>query len=211
MKKHPLERLIEQQEGLHLDFKFEVSDAAKIARSLVAFANTDGGKLLIGVKDNGVIRGIKSEEEFYMINHAAHKYCNPEVKFSSKEWNIKGKKVLEITIPVSENPPHRAPDKDGIFKAFIRCRDENLLASGVQMKIWKKHNSNHNISVTIEGDYKWLLEYLEENESITVKQFRSYAGISRHQAEDIISDLVVLDVLEMIINQKEQVFTLKNI
>lgn len=46
-----------------LDFKFEISDSKKIARSLVAFANTDGGRLLIGVKDNGVISGIRSEEE----------------------------------------------------------------------------------------------------------------------------------------------------
>ena len=64
MKEHPVKELIKQGEGLHLDFKFEISNVAKIARSLVAFANTDGGKLLIGVKDNGVIRGIKSEEEY---------------------------------------------------------------------------------------------------------------------------------------------------
>jgi predicted HTH transcriptional regulator len=209
MKKHTIEQLIEQGEGLHLDFKFEVSDAAKIARSLVAFANTDGGTLLIGVKDNGVIKGIKSEEEFYMIENSAQRYCKPEVKFSSKEWSIKGKKVLEVIIPASKQAPHRAPDKDGKPKAFIRFQDENLLASGVQIKIWKKHQSNHNISVTIDGDYEWLLKYLNEYPTISVNEFRSYASVNRHLAEEILSDLVVLDVIKMKTNKKGQIFSLK--
>jgi predicted HTH transcriptional regulator len=208
MKKHPIEQLIKQGEGQHLDFKFEISDAAKIARSLVAFANTDGGKLLIGVKDNGVIKGVASEEEYYMIENAARRFCKPEVVFTSKEWSIKGKKVLEITIPAGNTLPYRAPDKDGRYKAFIRFEDENLLATGVQIKIWKKYHSNHNISVTIEDDYKWLLEYLEEHHTITVRQFRSYAGISKHLAEEIISDLVVLDVLTMTVSKDEQTFSL---
>jgi len=68
-KQHPIKILIAQGEHQQLDFKFEISDAAKIARSLVAFANTDGGKLLIGVKDNGVIAGVRSEEEKFMIEN----------------------------------------------------------------------------------------------------------------------------------------------
>lgn len=52
-------------EGEHQqqDFKFEISDARKIAKSLSAFSNTDGGRLLVGVKDNGKIAGVRSEEE----------------------------------------------------------------------------------------------------------------------------------------------------
>ena len=66
IKKHPLQLLIDQGEHQQQDFKFEVSDSKKIARTLSAFANTDGGRLLIGVKDNGNISGIKSEEEYYI-------------------------------------------------------------------------------------------------------------------------------------------------
>ncbi|WP_301747923.1 helix-turn-helix domain-containing protein [uncultured Duncaniella sp.] len=53
--------LIEEGEYEHQDFKFAVSDARKIARSLSAFANNDGGRLLIGVKDNGAIAGVRNE------------------------------------------------------------------------------------------------------------------------------------------------------
>jgi len=41
-----IQKLIEQGEHQQLDFKFEISDSQKIARSLVAFANTDGGKII---------------------------------------------------------------------------------------------------------------------------------------------------------------------
>ena len=209
MRKHPIELLIEQGEGRRLDFKFGITDAAKIARSLSAFANTEGGKLLIGVEDNGVVRGVESEEEFFMIEKAARNYCKPEVPFKSKDWMVEGKKVLEVSIPASEKKPHKAPDKDGRFKAFYRFRDENLLASGVQMKVWTKYYSSHNISISIEGDNKWLLEYLQEYSTITVNEFRNYAGISKYRAEDILSDFVVIEVIKMKVDKKEIVFSLQ--
>ncbi len=209
MKKHPVLKLIEQGEGQHLDFKFEVSDAAKIARSLVAFANTSGGKLLIGVKDNGNLRGIQSEEEYYMIENAAQRYCKPEVNFTTKEWNISGKKILEVDIPASKNTPHKAPDKEGKYKSFIRYNDENILASGVQMKVWKKQNSNENISVTIEYENQLLLDILQEKDTITVNEFRYEAGLPKHIAENIIADFIVLGVIDMKIVNKEVVLSLK--
>ena len=83
-----INKLIEQGENQQLDFKFEISDSRKIARTLVAFSNTDGGTLLVGVKDNGNIAGVRSEEEYFMIEAAARMYCRPEVKFTTREWEL---------------------------------------------------------------------------------------------------------------------------
>lgn len=109
-----IHRLIAEGEHQMLDFKFEISDCRKIARSLVAFANTDGGRLLIGVKDNGVISGIRSEEEKHMIEASALMYCKPKVKYTVKEWNLNGKIVLEVIIPKNEDIKHKAPDHNNI-------------------------------------------------------------------------------------------------
>ncbi|MCK7530152.1 MAG: ATP-binding protein [Marinilabiliales bacterium] len=77
--------LIQLGENQRLDFKFEISDAKKMARTFSAFANTDGGKLLIGVKDNGRITGIRSEEEIYMAESSAHLYCKPAVEYHNQK------------------------------------------------------------------------------------------------------------------------------
>ena len=85
--------LIAEGEHQQQDFKFEISDARKIAKSLSAFANTDGGRLLIGVKDNGRIAGVRSEEEKYMIEAAAQLYCIPEVEYTLQTFIVEGKQV----------------------------------------------------------------------------------------------------------------------
>ena len=54
-----LRSLIAEGEHQELDFKFEISDARKIAKTLSAFYNTHGGRLLIGVKDNRRIAGVR--------------------------------------------------------------------------------------------------------------------------------------------------------
>ena len=111
MKKiHPIEALIEQGEHQQLDFKFEVSDSKKIARTLSAFANTDGGRLLIGVKDNGNISGVRSEEEYYMIEAASRMYTRPEVPFEATRWEVNGKTVLEVYI---------APSPDNLWSVCL--------------------------------------------------------------------------------------------
>lgn len=197
MKKHALKRRIEEGEGLHLDFKFEISDAPKIARSLVAFANTEGGSLLVGVKDNGILRGVTSEEEYYMVELAAQRYCKPEVIFHTKEWDVNGIKILEIIIPKGDDIPYKAPDKKGKFKAYVRVADENILASGVQMKVWKKEKSNKNIEFTgTEEEYR-LLNLLKEDQSIILQDFLENANITRFKAENILSNFIVLGLVQM--------------
>ena len=122
-----IEGLIKEGEHQLLDFKFEISDSRKIAKTLVAFSNSDGGTLLIGVKDNGKISGVRSDEEFYMVQAAAGMYCKPEIGFESKRWVVKGKTVLEITIPKGLNCPYFAQTELNKWLAYIRVKDENIL------------------------------------------------------------------------------------
>ena len=98
-------KLIEEGEHQQQDFKFEISDARKIAKSLSAFSNTDGGRLLIGVKDNGKIAGVRSEEEIYMIEAAAKLYCQPQVNCQMQIHDIDGHTVLEVIVPPGTTKP----------------------------------------------------------------------------------------------------------
>ena len=75
-------RMIEEGEHQHQDFKLRVDDPHKIAKTLSAFANTEGGRLLIGVRDSGEVVGCRVEEEYHMIQCAAEVHCirNPSLE-----------------------------------------------------------------------------------------------------------------------------------
>lgn len=127
-------------EGEHQqqDFKFEISDARKIAKSLSAFSNTDGGRLLVGVKDNGKIAGVHSEEEVYMIEAAAKLYCKPSIDCEMHVHIVEGRTVLEVIVPPGEQKPYYAKDHDNHWWAYIRILDENILATPVHIKVWQQ-------------------------------------------------------------------------
>ena len=140
-----LYNLIEEGEHQQQDFKYCINDSKKIAISLVAFANTNGGRLLIGIKDNGKIIGISSDEEFYMVEAAAKIYSNPAISFSMKQWHVEGKTVLEIVVNQSKTKPHFAKGDTGKWLAYIRIADENYVAHKIQVDIWKKQSSSKGI------------------------------------------------------------------
>lgn len=205
-----IQKLIEQGEHQTLDFKFEISDSKKIARSLVAFANTDGGRLLIGVKDNGSISGIRSEEEKYMIQTAADLYCQPTVKFHAKEWNINGKTILEIFVPKSKNHKHKAPDHNNLYKIYIRVNDQNIIADRILVKIWKYKNNKQSIKVTFTDSEKFLLKYLSENPKITLDKFIKESKINKKEAERILINFTLIDLLKFEITEKVIFFSLND-
>lgn len=201
-KKHPIEALIEQGEHQQLDFKFEVSDSKKIARTLSAFANTDGGRLLIGVKDNGNISGVRSEEEYYMIEAASKMYTRPEVPFEATRWEVNGKTVLEIYIAPSPDRPYLAPDKDDKFKAYIRVKDENILASEVLVLAWRKKHEPDGTLLKISRPVERLFAYLEIHPYINISQFCRVGRVNHYAAKHIISDLLAIDALQYTVVDK---------
>ena len=189
-----IKRLIQQGEHLRQDFKYAISDSAKIARSLSAFANTVGGTLLIGVKDNGNIAGVKSEEEYYMVEAAATMYCKPEVKFETRLWNVDGKNVLEVMIPESKKKPVLAK-QEGRWKAYIRVTDENILADAVWMEVWRLKKYRKGTFLQYSEAEQRLLDYLNEHSAVTLADFRKLTQISNKQAVKTIARLVNFKIL----------------
>jgi hypothetical protein len=185
--------MIQEGEHLHQDFKYCVNDSKKIAKSLVAFANTEGGRLLLGVKDNGRIAGVRTEEEFYMIESAATIFSKPAIKFSTRQWLAEGKTVLEIQVEPSNQKPHYAKDENDKWIAYLRVHDENCVAHKIQVNVWK--NSKKPLHFTLTEIEKTLISYLSENNSVTLSKFIRLAHISRLNGEEILTNLATLDIV----------------
>ena len=203
LKSNYIENLIQRGENQTLDFKFEISDSRKIARTLVAFANTDGGTLLIGVKDNGVIAGIRSGEEKYMVQMAAQMYTRPLVRYSTKEWVIGGKTVLEVMISKGDQVPYLVLEPDGKWLAYIRAGDQNLLANRVLLKVWEKQAAGEEAVIQYTDKERQFLGYLEEKGTITLLELCQLTDLSRSQAEDMLVDFILMKVIEIVYTEKE--------
>lgn len=204
-----IQKLIQQGEHQQLDFKFEISDSRKIAKTLVAFSNTDGGTLLIGVKDNGHIAGVRSDEEFYMVEAAATMYCKPKVVFESKRWVIDGRTVLEVRIPKGDEPPYLAQIDPQKWMAYIRINDENILATSVHLRVWKNKSHPKGVFMEFSAKEKMLLEYLELNSSISMSMFCKTAILSRKAAEKIVADLIHWGLIEAFYQDQHFMYRLK--
>ena len=191
-----IQKLILQGEHQTQDFKYCISDSRKIARSLVAFANTDGGRLLVGVKDNGRIAGIRTDEEYYMVESAAKMYSNPPINFTTRQHIVEGKTVLEVIVEPSPEKPHFAKDDEGKWWAYFRKDDENRLANKVMIEVWKRQKSQDGILINYSDDEKILLDYLEKNEKISVSKYSRIAHLSYKKAEEIIINFRTLNILK---------------
>lgn len=204
-----LRSLIAEGEHQQLDFKFEINDARKIARTLSAFSNTQGGRLLIGVKDNGRIRGVQSDEEYYMAESAATLYCKPEVLFETRNYQIDGKHVLEIYIPPVANKPVYALDHNQRCLAYIRIADENILANIIQLEVWKEEHKALGKLLEFTRSEEFLLRYLEKAHGATLTKIQRDTGFRRKELVPLLTKLVRFDVVEMRFREGANLFLLR--
>ena len=126
--------LIRQNESDELDFKLNISDSLKFAKTLVAFANTKGGTVAIGINDQKVIKGIDPDEELFMVEKAANEYCVPKVNFESHVYEVdylddekleECLYILLIKVERSSNI-HYLKSKTGKKTKYTRQGDSNL-------------------------------------------------------------------------------------
>ena len=195
-------------EGETLDYKQEISSASKIAKTMVSLANHKGGVLLVGVRDNRSIAGIRSEDEKYMLDLAASFYCKPEIELELEEHNIGGKVILECTVPEGELKPYSAKGEDGKWWVHIRNKDKSLLASKIVVDVLKRQSSNKGTLIKYGKNEEALLKYLEDNDRITLQQFRKMVNISKWRASKILVNLISAGVILNHTHEKMEFYTL---
>ncbi len=147
-----IQDLVSMGEHVGQDFKFAVSDPRKIARSVSAFANNSGGHLLIGVKDNGVIAGVRdADEEIYVVEQAARRYCRPSQEVEFALFRVEhGVDVVRARIAPSEVHPVEVDEGRGKFRAYYRVADENIAAHPLMTEAWHFRDSGPALSLTFE-------------------------------------------------------------
>ena len=182
--KRYIHSLIREGEHQQQDFKYRVSDACKLAKSVSAFANTDGGRLLIGVRDDGNLSGVRSEEEIYMMHQAAYKYCKPEASIKFDTYHIEGRTIVVATVPPSTRKPICAIDEEGKTRAYIRIKDENIVASPVHLALWRESQKAQGTVMTYDDTIRQLLN------TINIQQTANNQQAKNNQVQQTLNQIV---------------------
>jgi len=207
-KLNHIQRMIIGGENELLDFKKEISNKSKIAKTMVSFANHKGGTLLVGVNDNKTLHGVSSEEEKFMLREAAEFYCKPSIILTIKEWLIRGKLILEVYIPEGVDKPYYAKGEDERWWVHIRVNDQSLLASKIVVDVLKRNQKESKTLIEYGSKEQALFAYLNANGKITLKEFCRLLNISRNRASRILVNLITVGVIRVHSTEKIDFYTM---
>ena len=187
---------IEEGEHEHQDFKYAISDACKIARSISAFANNSGGRLLIGVKDNGVVAGVPNDEDIYMVELAACRYCSPSVPIDFKAYKVDGNLVVIVaTVEAAARPPVTVKEGKGVYRAYYRVADSNICASDLMVKAWRRRSACLRL-LSVHADVAQFVG--QAGKSVDARSVALNLHISEAAAEEALADLVAVGSLKFV-------------
>lgn len=202
MNRKELINLIEEGENIQCEFKRKFTTPEKIAKEMIAFANTKGGYILFGVDDDKTVVGVESEKsEAEMIKDAVINYCEPPFDYKINYIIHKGKEIVAVTIPESINKPHRLQDYENEFDitkavVMIRVNDKSMKASKEMVRILRANAGNLSLKKYSIGPIeKKVFEYLAIKEKISVKELGTLVNISDRRASRTLVKMVRANLL----------------
>jgi len=208
-----IKRLVKTGENEVTEFKKKANFPEKIVKEIVAFANTGGGHLLIGIDDDGKISGTKTaEEDLFVLENAISNFCFPRINYTIDVVRLNDKRaVLNYTIFESKKKPHYVLDPTTLNgkKVYVRIKDRSIQASRELVEILKRSHRKNNIKVNLGEKEKILMNYLGENSEITLEEFSKIANIKKIIASKTLVWLVLANILEIEAREEKDIFRQK--
>ncbi|HEY3402497.1 MAG TPA: ATP-binding protein [Ohtaekwangia sp.] len=203
-----LKKLVAQGEGLTLEFKRKATYPEKILREIIAFANTQGGILLIGVNDDKTIPGLKYPEDDSHVIKEAIKKCKPKILFEEDFIPVGNSKVvIQYVIHESDRKPHYL-EVNSVKESYVRINDQSLRASREMREVIRRSQNKKDIRFHFGDHEKLLFQYLDANENITLQKFMTLSGLKRFFASRKLILLVLAGVLRLTPHEKGDLYSL---
>lgn len=132
MNKIELLEIVKKGEDSYTEFKEERAHSDQLAAEIVAFANTEGGNLIVGVSDEGEIIGVTNlDKEMQRIDNICANNCEPTVYTTIEKLVIDDKKILIVKISKGTQRPYRT--NRGIH--YIRTASGKRIASPGELRL----------------------------------------------------------------------------
>ena len=145
LREQELEYLIAAPEGQTLEWKSPRIHPRDLATTLIAFANADGGRLLIGIEDDGTVSGldpVADRQQVERLLRAAYEFCTPSVQIEYQFAPYRGHQVLVIDVPVSTRVHNHS---NGRVYLRVLDRDQPLSADETLRVAFAKGQASYEI------------------------------------------------------------------
>lgn len=204
-----LKKLVARGEGATLEFKRKATFPEKIVREMIAFANTRGGVLLVGVNDDGGITGLKFPADESHVIHNALRQCKPALVYTETFISVgNARTIIQYNIPESTKKPHTLKVDKNTIEAYVRVDDKSLKASREMTEIVRRAQKKKDIRFHYGEHEQALMSYLDKHPHITLHAFMALSGLKRFYASKKLILLVLADVLRITPHEKGDLFTL---
>ena len=121
-----LSRLIKQGENESVEFKSSRVRPESLSREIVAFANTNGGTLIIGIEDDGFIAGVSLKKNFEeWVANVTRNNVVPAINIKTSKIEVNKKKLIVLSIPKGVDRPYQTIED----KYYLRVGSTNRTAT----------------------------------------------------------------------------------
>lgn len=213
--RHHIQAYLDQGEGRKIEFKQRLARPDKIAKTICALANTDGGTLLIGIKDNKTIVDADAGQEKHILNEALSFHCGPRIYIELTEVFVEEghcpheKSILMINIPESREKPHSAKNDKGEWKVYIRHNDKTMAAgTKTEKALQTRQPFEQKKKPKLDKNQQRLLAYLKRHERITLKQYAALVNISERRSRRELTEALQTGLVRVLELEKEDYYIL---
>lgn len=204
-----LEKLIREGEGYKLEFKAKANHPDKIARSICAFANSGGGILLLGVLDQGIIKGVRYPDEdihsIFKLLRTARPFlrCKPKIIPVSGNYSI-------VRFDVQENKRKPVVLKADKGLVYIRIADECLQAGPVTAAILRRKSLQSGNLINFGEAEKKIIGALSEGKSLRLAQIASLTGFGQKILIEKLVPMAIAGLISVLPKGSEEEFRFNN-
>ena len=165
--------IISRGEDSKHQFKGDVTNVISLAQEMVAFSNSGGGKIFIGVSDTGEITGLSSTDMNRLndlVSNAASQHVRPPINPQTENIALPKGLVMVITVLDGISKPYS--DKDGVFWVKSGADKRKATSREEIQRLFQQAGLIHGDEIVINNmtvadvDIPYFIEFFEKNNKI---------------------------------------------
>ena len=153
-----IKNLINQKENRKLEFKQELPSNDKIIKTAIAFSNSQGGDLIIGIGDDNTLIGIDENELISyeeIISNTIYDNCIPNIMPNIYSIRIENKTLLIVHFYPSSSKPHYIKSLGKTNSTYVRVGSSNRLATQDVLESLEREKRNISFDSVINFEERY--------------------------------------------------------